>query len=48
MIYGAMELFLGLRNHPSDNIAHFAHLGGMVAGYIILSTGNRIEILLLK
>ena len=36
MIYGAMELFLGLRNHPSDNIAHFAHLGGMIAGYIIL------------
>ena len=36
MIYGALELFLGFRNLPGDNIAHFAHLGGMIAGYIIL------------
>ena len=36
MLYGAMELFLGFRNLPGDNIAHFAHLGGMIFGFILL------------
>lgn len=34
--YGAVELFLGFRNSPTDNVAHFAHLGGMIFGYIII------------
>jgi membrane associated rhomboid family serine protease len=34
--YGAIELFLGLSNNPQDNVAHFAHLGGMLFGFIIL------------
>ena len=29
-------LFLGLGNHPGDNIAHFAHLGGMIFGFILI------------
>jgi membrane associated rhomboid family serine protease len=33
--YGAIELYLAL-SHPGDNVAHFAHLGGMLFGYIIL------------
>jgi len=33
--YGALELFNGL-TIPGDHIAHFAHLGGMIFGYIIL------------
>ena len=36
MIYGAVELYYGLQNNPSDNIAHFAHLGGMIFGFIII------------
>ena len=36
MIYGALELYLGLSNNPADNVAHFAHLGGMLFGYILL------------
>ncbi|MAW30368.1 MAG: rhomboid family intramembrane serine protease [Flavobacteriales bacterium] len=36
MLYGALELFLGFRNLPGDNIAHFAHLGGMIFGFILL------------
>lgn len=36
MIYGALELYLGLSNNLSDNVAHFAHLGGMLFGYILL------------
>lgn len=34
--YGVMELFLGVANFSGDNIAHFAHLGGMIFGLILL------------
>lgn len=34
-IFGALELFLAFSNSGS-NIAHFAHLGGMVFGYLLL------------
>jgi membrane associated rhomboid family serine protease len=36
MGYGAIELLLALQNSPGDNVAHFAHLGGMVFGYFLL------------
>lgn len=35
-IYGAIELFSGLRSNPMDNVAHFAHLGGMLFGFIMI------------
>ena len=35
IIFGAIELLLGLANTAS-NIAHFAHLGGMLFGYFII------------
>tara|TARA_B100000902_G_scaffold399838_1_gene472908 strand:+ start:1144 stop:1854 length:711 start_codon:yes stop_codon:yes gene_type:complete len=31
-----IALISGLSNIPGDNIAHFAHLGGMIFGFIIL------------
>ena len=34
--YGALELWLGLQNNPNDNVAHFAHLGGMLFGYLLI------------
>ena len=34
--YGILELFLGVGNFNGDNIAHFAHLGGMIFGYILI------------
>jgi len=34
--YGAIELYLGLKNNPMDNVAHFAHLGGMLFGFIVI------------
>ena len=34
--YALLELFLGLRNSVSDNVAHFAHLGGMLFGFIMI------------
>ncbi|MBM3436515.1 MAG: rhomboid family intramembrane serine protease [Bacteroidetes bacterium] len=35
ILYGALELFSGVFNTGS-NVAHFAHLGGMVFGYLLL------------
>ena len=34
-IFGVIELFSGLMR-PDSGIAHFAHLGGMVVGYILI------------
>ena len=36
MVYGALELYLGISNNPADNVAHFAHLGGMLFGFLLL------------
>jgi membrane associated rhomboid family serine protease len=38
--YGAIELFSGIAN-PGDNIAHFAHLGGMLFGFILIKYWNK-------
>jgi len=35
MIFGAIELWMGLSN-SGGNIAHFAHLGGMLFGYLLI------------
>lgn len=35
MIYGVIELFLGVSGRQLG-VAHFAHLGGMIGGYILL------------
>ena len=34
--YGLIELFGGLRNSPTDQVAHYAHLGGMLFGFIMI------------
>ena len=34
--YAAIELLLGLSNRAGDNVAHFAHLGGMLIGIIMI------------
>ncbi len=34
--YGAFELFSGISNNPGDNVAHFAHIGGLVVGIILV------------
>jgi membrane associated rhomboid family serine protease len=35
IIYGAIELFSGISS-PNSNVAHFAHLGGMLFGFILI------------
>jgi membrane associated rhomboid family serine protease len=34
--YGLLELYLGIRSGGSGNIAHFAHLGGMLFGFLLI------------
>lgn len=40
-IYGLYELYRGVMNAPGDHVAHFAHLGGLVAGIIIVKYWNK-------
>jgi rhomboid-like protein len=35
-IYAVFELFFGIANFKADNIAHFAHLGGALVGFILV------------
>ncbi|MEI6764942.1 MAG: rhomboid family intramembrane serine protease [Bacteroidota bacterium] len=41
ILYGGLELVLGVSNRSGDNVAHFAHLGGMLVGFIILMIWKR-------
>mgnify|MGYP000930051729 CR=1 FL=1 len=41
ILYGLFELYSGIQNNPADNIAHFAHLGGMLFGFILIRYWNR-------
>ncbi len=41
MLYGAFELYSGIQNNPSDNVAHFAHIGGMIFGYILMKIWSK-------
>lgn len=34
--YAVIELILGISNNAGDNVAHFAHLGGMIFGFILI------------
>ncbi|TRX72224.1 rhomboid family intramembrane serine protease [Carboxylicivirga sp. M1479] len=36
IIYGVAELFMGVANFSYDNVAHWAHLGGMIFGFILI------------
>lgn len=36
ILYGLMELYLGIRSSTGDTVAHFAHLGGMVFGFFLI------------
>ena len=36
LILGGISLFSGLKDSAGDNVAHFAHLGGMIFGFILI------------
>ncbi|MDX2195377.1 MAG: rhomboid family intramembrane serine protease [Cytophagales bacterium] len=35
-VFGIFELYLGVRASEHDNVAHFAHIGGMIFAYIMI------------
>lgn len=39
--YAAIDLFGGFARIPGDNVAHFAHLGGAITGFIIVLIWNK-------
>lgn len=39
--YAAIELFSGVGRFQGDNVAHFAHLGGMLFAFIVLKVWQR-------
>jgi membrane associated rhomboid family serine protease len=36
ILYGVIEFFGAINPSPTDNIAHYAHLGGMLFGFILI------------
>ncbi|MFI5171489.1 MAG: rhomboid family intramembrane serine protease [Chitinophagales bacterium] len=36
-----VELFLGFQANPTDNVAHFAHLGGALFGFLLIKLWGR-------
>jgi membrane associated rhomboid family serine protease len=40
--FGALELYQGI-TQPGSNIAHFAHLGGMIFGFILIKYWNKTK-----
>lgn len=36
VLYGLVELFYGIKPSAGDSVAHFAHLGGMIGGIILI------------
>ena len=41
LLFAIFELYGGLNRIPGDNIAHFAHLGGALAGWLIIIEWKR-------
>lgn len=41
IFYGGLELWLAIQNSAGDNVAHFAHLGGAIAGLIVVFIWNK-------
>ena len=36
LIFAGIELLLGISNNPADNVAHFAHLGGLIFAFLMI------------
>lgn len=41
ILYGGFELWNGFRMSSGDNVAHFAHIGGMIFGFILVKIYSR-------
>lgn len=36
VLYGLYELYAGVHNAQGDNVAHFAHIGGMIFAFVLI------------
>ncbi len=43
LMYAAMEFFMGVRNSAGDNVAHWAHLGGALVGFLLVLYWNKTK-----
>jgi Uncharacterized membrane protein (homolog of Drosophila rhomboid) len=43
VFYGLAELTMGVYNTAGDNVAHFAHLGGMLFGFIMIKYWKKTD-----
>jgi membrane associated rhomboid family serine protease len=41
IFYAALELWLGVQNSAGDNVAHWAHLGGALVGFLLVLYWNK-------
>ena len=41
LVLGGIAVFSGLRGRAGDNVAHFAHLGGIVVAFVLLQIWRR-------
>lgn len=41
IFYAALELWLGVSNSAGDNVAHWAHLGGALVGFLLVFYWNK-------
>ena len=41
IIYAGLELWLGVQNSAGDNVAHWAHLGGALVGFLLVLYWNK-------
>ena len=39
--YGIIEIYLGFANRYNDHIAHFAHVGGLIFGFLLVLYWNK-------
>ncbi len=42
-IYAAIDLFAGIQPGNGDGVAHFAHLGGLIMGFILVIIWNKTD-----
>jgi membrane associated rhomboid family serine protease len=41
LIYGGFELIAAMQNSAGDNVAHWAHLGGAIVGFVLVYIWNK-------
>lgn len=44
LLYTGLALIMGISGSTEGNIAHFAHLGGAITGFILFKFGDRLRI----